>query len=475
MNEQNFRSNTKFQVLSPSGWVDFAGVMFNGERDVYKVSLEDCVEVSATADHSFFSQGEKIQVSEMSEGTKLDTTAGDGMGTVVRVTPDGSRNVYDIVEVKDDKHRFIVNRSVVVANCDEFAAIGKNLAQEFFTSVQPTLATGGNCIITSTPKNDEDQFAQIWRGAKDNTDEYGNLTPDGVGKNGFFATEVPWWEHPDRDEAWAKPFRESLGEARFKQEFCNQFLSDDETLINPLTLQNLKGIDPKYYTGTVRWYNDIIPNHGYMVSLDPSLGTGADNAAIQVFQIPEMIQVAEWQHNRTTPRDQVRILLQTLWYIDDVLCESDEQEGVPEIFWTVENNSIGEALLLVIEDTGEERFPGNFVCERKRKGQVRRFRKGLTTGPRNKLSACARLKSLLESGRMQISSGNLIREFKNYVHVGQSFKAKSGEKDDLVAAVLLIVRMLDVVLMWGGQAGDLREHISDEEILSLQEPMPVTF
>ena len=76
---------------------------------------------------------------------------------------------------------------------------------------------------------------------------------------------------------------------------------------------------------------------------------------------------------------------------------------------------------------------------------------------------------------MQVSSANLIREFKNYVHAGQSFKAKSGEKDDLVSAVLLIVRMLDVVLMWGAQAGDLREHITDEEILSLEEPMPVTF
>ena len=383
MSDQNFRSNTRFEILSPGGWVDFAGVMLKGERDVFKVSLVDGTGVSATAGHSFFSHGDKIQVSAMEPGTALDTTDGDRAGVVARVVPDGHRAVYDIVEVSNPNHAFIVNHSVIASNCDEMAWVQPGKISQFWTSILPVLATGGRCIVTSTPKNDEDQFAQIWRGARDNTDEYGNVKADGCGKNGFYATEVPWWEHPDRDEAWAKPFRESLGEARFKQEFENCFLSDDSTLINPLTLQNLKGVEPNYYTGTVRWYSDVIPNHGYMVSLDPSLGTGGNDAAIQVFQIPEMIQIAEWQHSRTTPRDQVRILLQTLWYIDDVLCESDEQEGVPDIYWTVENNSIGEAILQVIEDTGEERFPGNFVCERKRKGQVRRFRKGLTTAPRN--------------------------------------------------------------------------------------------
>jgi hypothetical protein len=109
--------------------------------------------------------------------------------------------------------------SITLLYLDEFAFVPPNKAQEFWTSIQPVLSTGGACIITSTPKSDEDQFAQIYKGACDNTDEYGNPNPGGVGRNNFFAVTVPWHAHPERDESWAKPYREQLGEARFRQEF----------------------------------------------------------------------------------------------------------------------------------------------------------------------------------------------------------------------------------------------------------------
>jgi hypothetical protein len=348
-----------------------------------------------------------------------------------------------------------------------------NKAKDFWTSIQPVLSTGGSCIITSTPKSDEDQFAQIWRAAIDNVDQYGNFRKDHLGKNGFYAVKVPWSEHPERDEAWAAPFRESLGEARFRQEFECDFVTDDETLINPLTLSQMKGINPDFYTGNVRWYMDPIPNKTYLVSLDPSLGTGRDYAAIQVFQLPEMIQVAEWQHNNTAPRGQVSQLMKILMFIEQTMRDDPRQMGEPEIFWTVENNTIGEAILQIIEDTGEERFPGIFVSEKKRKGQTRRFRKGLNTDNKKKLSACARAKSLIESGRMLINSDQLIKELKMFVAVETTFKAKPGAHDDLVMAMLLAVRMLDTVLLWSNSVGDLKEHIDDDELYEEIEGMPV--
>src|SRR5262249_37719314 len=108
----------------------------------------------------------------------------------------------------------------------------------------------------------------------------------------------------------------------------------------------------------------------------------------------------------------------------------------------------------------------------RRKGiQMRRVRRGLFTTNRNKLSACARLKSLIESDRMVIHSNNLLRQLKNFVAIGTTFQAKPGEFDDLVSATLLVVRMLDIVLSWGTQGGDLREYIDDGEMAL--EPMPV--
>jgi hypothetical protein len=250
------------------------------------------------------------------------------------------------------------------------------------------------------------------------------------------------------------------------------FVTDDETLINPLTLVRLSGIQPVYYTGTVRWYTEPEANKTYLVALDPSLGTSNDYAGLQVFQLPEMIQVAEWKHNGTAPKGQIRVLMATLIYLESVLKENPLQRGEPEIFWSVENNSIGEAVLQIIEDTGEERFPGQFITEKKRKGQVRRFRKGMNTTHKNKLSACARLKSLVESDRMKINSSNLIKELKSFVAKENTFSAKPGEHDDLVSALLLIVRMLDVAIGWSQNVGDLKEYIDDDELCD-SEPMPM--
>lgn len=109
--------------------------------------------------------------------------------------------------------------SVSYLYCDEFSFVPPNIQKDFWAAIQPVLATGGRCIITSTPKSDEDQFAEIWRGANDTTDDFGNeLNSNGAGRNGFFPVKSYWYDHPERDEEWARPFKESLGK-KFFQEF----------------------------------------------------------------------------------------------------------------------------------------------------------------------------------------------------------------------------------------------------------------
>jgi hypothetical protein len=78
--------------------------------------------------------------------------------------------------------------SLTLLYADEFAFVRPGIAKEFWTSISPTLATGGKAIITSTPNSDEDQFALLWKGANKCEDEYGN--PTNVGVNGFKAIVV---------------------------------------------------------------------------------------------------------------------------------------------------------------------------------------------------------------------------------------------------------------------------------------------
>jgi hypothetical protein len=355
--------------------------------------------------------------------------------------------------------------SITLLYCDEFAFVRPTIAKEFWTSISPTLATGGKAIITSTPNSDEDQFALLWKGALKCEDSYGNPTELGV--NGFRAYRSYWNEHPDRDEKWADEQRAQLGEDRFRREMGCEFIINDETLIAPAKLIDLAGIEPTHRTAQVRWYKTPEAGKMYCVALDPSLGTGGDPSAIQIFEANTTEQIGEWKHNRTPIPEQVRILADIVKYIYSIV--KDEQM----IYYSVENNNIGEAGLICIRDIGEDQFPGLFVSEPIRKGHVRKFRKGFNTTHKTKISAAARLKYLIESNKMKINSKPLITELKAFIATGVTFKAKTGEEDDLVSALLLIVRMAQVLADWDSRVFDSftsNENYEDEDY---ELPMPI--
>ena len=352
--------------------------------------------------------------------------------------------------------------SISLAYLDEFAFVRPNIAREFWTALSPTLSTGGKCIITSTPNQDDDQFAQIWRQSQKMFDEFGNETD--VGVNGFRGYSADWKAHPDRDEDWASVERGKIGEERFRREHLNEFIAFDETLIDSMLLAEMTAEDPYKKTGQVRWYDTIKDKNTYVIGLDPSLGTGGDPAAIQVFGLPGMTQVAEWQHNKTPVQGQIRILRE--------ICEKIRSEAPnSEIYWSVENNTLGEAALVVISEMGEEQIPGTFLSEPKKAGGSRTFRRGFNTTNRSKLTACAKFKQWVESSKLKIKSKALLREIKTFVARGASYAAKDGETDDLVMATMLVVRMTMVIAAYDENTfEDMRDSFNDEEYLA---PMPI--
>jgi hypothetical protein len=348
---------------------------------------------------------------------------------------------------------------------DEFAFVKPRIASEFWTSISPTLSTGGKCIITSTPNQDDDQFARIWKEAEKKEDEYGNTGPTlRLGRNGFSSIKFVWKEHPERDDAWAAMERSKIGEERFRREHECEFIIADETLVNPLKLVNMTTRDPIKKIGQVRVYQPVTQGT-YVIGWDPSLGTGGDMAAIQVFRLPYLEQVAEWQHNKTSIEGQLRTLVGILnWLKSETGSESD-------LYWSVENNTLGEAALVAIREYGEENIPGTFVQEIRRAGQSR-GRRGFHTSHSSKVTACMRLKSYIENDKMVINSQNLLRELKNFVARGAGFAAKEGEHDDLVLASLLCLRITEVVMSWDPSTYERLVSSGSDEVLK---PMPIGF
>jgi hypothetical protein len=348
--------------------------------------------------------------------------------------------------------------SITLLYLDEFAYVRPSIATEFWTSITPTLATGGKAIITSTPNSDEDQFALIWKQANKCEDEFGNKTE--VGVNGFKAYRAYWQEHPERDEAWAEQMKAQLGEDRFRREIGCEFIIADETLIAATTLIDLEGTDPTFRQGQVRWYKKPEKGNIYVVGLDPSLGTGGDPAAIQVFEANTTTQVGEWKHNKTDIPSQIKLLAQINKYIVDCTNEPNN------LYYSIENNTIGEAALISLNEYGEANIPGTMMSEH---GKGRR---GFNTNKTSKLAACAKFKTLLESKKMKIHSHSLITELKNFVAIGGGFKAKIGEHDDLVMASLLVVRMLQQLSDFHF---DLEEQIRDHNEIVMPLPFFAVF
>ena len=124
--------------------------------------------------------------------------------------------------------------------------------------------------------------------------------------------------------------------------------------------------------------------------------------------------------------------------------------------------------MVAISEIGEENIRGIFLSEPKRAGVSRSYRKGFNTTNKSKIAACAKLKAWVESKKMHLASKNLLSELKTFVAQGISFAAKPGETDDLVMALVLVVRMAQVIK---GFDADLDEKLRDSAD-DFIEPMP---
>ena len=400
-------------------------------------------------------------------------------------TPDYIRaaiKVYNATSIEFDNGSRIISTtttpdsgrglSISLLYIDEMAFIKPRIAEDFWTAMSPTLATGGKCIITSTPNTDEDKFAEIWFGALKTVDDFGNTIAGDVGYNGFKAFTTEYDSVPGRDAEWMETEIAKIGMDKFRREYRCEFVTSEDTLITPAKLLQLQGKEPLYKThGEVRWYDTISYEKMYLVALDPSAGVGRDFSAIQIFSLPDMKQVGEWSHNRTPIPQQVRTMQQIINWLYAEMQRTSPKKFEPEIFFTIENNTWGESALNTISDIGEDKFNGLFMHEPKVKGQARP-RKGLNTNGRTKALACSKLKTLVEQDRIILSSRELVRQLKFFVAKGNSFEGKTGVNDDAVMATLLCVRMMQMLQHWDEKIGDIMKDTWEDD-MPHEAPMPV--
>ena len=328
--------------------------------------------------------------------------------------------------------------SISLVFLDEFAFVKKSVQDDFWTSIAPTLSTGGACIITSTPNGDMDIFATIWRGSQVPHDER-----EGVGVNGFASQFVAWDEPPGRDEKFKADEIGRLGQRKWDQEYECQFLSSDALLISSVFLAQLTleldQTKPIAINKDVTFYEAIKQGSTYLLGVDPATGSGEDYSVITVFEFPSMNQVAEWRKNTMSTNGLYGVLKGLLFYMERM---------ETTVYFSVENNGVGEGVIALYEADENPPVNSEFVSEEGAK------RKGFTTTTKSKMKACVNFREMLENRSLNIKSQTLLAELKAYARSRGTYNAQTGSTDDAISAALIVVRLLEEISQFEQEAFD---------------------
>jgi hypothetical protein len=315
---------------------------------------------------------------------------------------------------------------------DEFAHVPQGIAEEFFSSVYPTVTSGQSTkvLMVSTP-NGLNLFYHYWRGASKKTGE--------EGKNEYVPLEVHWSQvplypgGPLRDEKWKDKTIANTSEQQFQSEFECDFVGSQNTLISSLKLKSLSWINPLSRSNDgLMIYEEPKENHKYSCVVDTARGQGKDYSAFCIIDVTEMPYrvVAKYRNNIISP-----MIYPTM--IKSV-CEKYNKA-----FALIEINDIGGQVADVLYQDLE--YDHIYMTQNKgRKGQVvgGGFGGGgnqfgvRTTGPVKKLG-CSVLKSLIEEDKLIVEDLDIINEFTTFIARKQSFEADEGHTDDLVMCLVL--------------------------------------
>ena len=303
---------------------------------------------------------------------------------------------------------------------DEFAYVPSNVAEQFFSSVYPTISSGKTTkvMIVSTPHG-MNMFYKLWTDAENQ-------------RNTYVPIEVHWSEIPGRDEKWKEETIKNTSESQFNTEFECEFLGSIDTLISPYKLKTMAYLNPIQTNAGLDLYEKPQQGHTYLLTADVSRGTSNDYSAFVIFDVSQMPYriVAKYRDNEIKP-----LLFPSKIY--------DVAMAYNQAFVLVEVNDIGEQVATTLQFDLEY---DNLIMAsmRGRAGQILgggfsggRAQLGVRTTKAVKRVGCSNLKQLIEDDKLIIQDLDTISELSTYIIKGQSFEADEGCTDDLVACLFI--------------------------------------
>ena len=303
---------------------------------------------------------------------------------------------------------------------DEFAFIPTHIADEFFSSVYPTISSGKSTkvIIISTPKG-MNMFYKLWHDAE-------------KGKNEYTTTEVHWSEVPGRDAAWKEQTIRNTSEEQFNQEFECEFLGSVNTLITSSKLKTLVYDDPVKSSQGLDVFEEPKPEHTYVCTVDVARGITKDYSAFCVFDTTEIPYklVAKYRNNKIKPLLFPNIIHQVV-------------TSYNHAYTLIEVNDIGGQVADIMQFDLEY---DNLLMSsmRGRAGQVvgqgfsgSKVQLGVKMSTTVKKTGCANMKQLIEDDKLIFNDYDIIAELTTFIQKGQAWEAEEGCNDDLSMCLVI--------------------------------------
>ena len=337
---------------------------------------------------------------------------------------------------------------------DEFAYVPSNVAEQFFSSVYPTISSGQSTkvMIVSTPHG-MNMFYKIWTDAEEK-------------RNSYIPIEVHWSEVPGRDEKWKKETIANTSEQQFNTEFECEFLGSIDTLISPSKLRVLAYKKPIQSNAGVDVFEHPIPEHTYILTADVARGTSNDYSAFIVFDVTSVPYpiVAKFRDNEIKPL----LFPQKIHQIAKVYNTA---------FVLIEVNDIGEQVANAMQYDME--YDNMIMASmRGRAGQILgggfsggRAQLGVRTTKAVKSIGCSNLKQLVEDNKIIIEDFDTINELSTFIVKGSSFEADDGCNDDMVACLFIFAWCTDQTYFKELTNNDIREQMYRENQDQLEQDM----
>ena len=337
---------------------------------------------------------------------------------------------------------------------DEFAFVPNTVAEDFFSSVYPTISSGKSTkvIIVSTP-NGMNLFYKLWVDAENK-------------RNSYNIIDVHWSEVPGRDAKWREETIANTSEEQFRREFECEFLGSANTLIAPAKIKSMAFHNAIKTNAGLDMYEKPIKENTYIIIADVSRGTNNDYSAFVVFDVttvPYKI-VAKYRNNEIKP-----LLFPNI--IHDVALAYNQA------YTLVEVNDIGEQVATALQfDLEYENLI--MASMRGRAGQIvgggfsgGKAQLGVRTTKAVKKMGCSNLKQIVETDKLIINDYDLIKEFSTFILKGQSYEAEDGHTDDLVMCCVLFGWLVQQTYFKELTDDDIRERMYKEQQNQLEQDM----